>query len=67
MKIDLDKLNMMLARNCLSLSDLRSGTSPQTLRRICKGEEVKPKTLGRIARALGCDPAELVREEGEEK
>lgn len=62
MKIDQQKLDMMLARKCLNMSDLRNGTSPQTLSRICKGEEIKPKTLGRIAKSLGCDPAELVEE-----
>ena len=52
MKIDVRKLNMMLARRCMALTDLRSGTSPQTLTRIMCGEEVKPRTVGRIAKAL---------------
>ena len=43
---------MMLARRCMALTDLRSGTSPQTLTRIMCGEEVKPRTVGRIAKAL---------------
>ena len=63
MKIDCKKLELLLARECKSLSDLRDGTSPQTLRRIRRGEDVKPKTAGRIARALGCDPADIL--EGE--
>ena len=63
MKIDHNKLELLLARKCKSLSDLRDGTSPQTLRRIQRGEDVKPKTAGRIARALGCDPADIL--EGE--
>ena len=40
MKIDVGRLNMMLARRCMALTDLRSGTSPQTLTRIMRGEEV---------------------------
>ena len=63
MKINVDKLNMMLARRCMALTDLRSGTSPQTLTRIMRGEEVKPRTLGRIAKALGVDPADIIQKE----
>ncbi|MGM9577843.1 MAG: helix-turn-helix domain-containing protein [Evtepia sp.] len=60
MKIDLKKLDLLLARECKSLSDLRDGSSPQTLKRIRRGEEVQPKTVGRIARALGCDPSDIL-------
>ena len=63
MKIDVGRLNMMLARRCMALTDLRSGTSPQTLTRIMRGEEVKPRTVGRIAKALGVDVADIL--EGE--
>ena len=59
-KIDVGKLNMMLARRCMALTDLRSGTSPQTLTRIMRGEEVKPRTVGRIAKALRCEPDDIV-------
>ena len=59
-KIDVGKLNMMLARRCMALTDLRSGTSPQTLTRIMRGEEVKPRTVGRIAKALSCEPEDIV-------
>ena len=63
MKIDNKKLELLLARECKSLSDLRDGTSPQTLIRIRRGEDVKPKTAGRIAKALGVDVADIL--EGE--
>ena len=59
-KIDVGRLNMMLARRCMALTDLRSGTSPQTLTRIMRGEEVKPRTVGRIAKALNCDPSDIL-------
>lgn len=62
MKIDPKKLDLFLARECKSLSDLREGSSPQTLKRIRNGEEVKPRTAGRIAKALNCDVAELLEE-----
>lgn len=62
MKIDHKKLELFLARECKSLSDLREGSSPQTLKRIRNGEEVKPRTAGRIAKALNCDVADLLEE-----
>lgn len=63
MKIDNAKLDLLLAQRCMNLRDLRMGTSPQTLTRIRRGEGVKPATLGRIARALNCDPADIIQEE----
>lgn len=63
MKIDTKKLDLILARERKSLSDLRDGASPQTLRRIRRGEEVKPKTVGCIAFALNCRVEDLI--EGE--
>ena len=60
MKIDTMKLDLQLARRCMSLGDLRESTSPQTLTRIRRGEDVKLKTLGRIAQALDVDPAEII-------
>lgn len=62
MKIDTKKLNLLLACQCKSLSDLRDGASPNTLKRIRHGEEVMPKTVGRIAHALGVDPADIIEE-----
>ena len=63
MKIDNHKLDLLLAKRCMNLRDLRTGTSPQTLTRIRRGEDVLPATLGRIAKALGVDPADIIKEE----
>lgn len=60
MKIDLTKLDIALARECKTISDLRGGVSPQTLARVKRGEEVKPRTIGKIARALGVDVTEIM-------
>lgn len=62
MKIDNQKLDLMLARRCMSLRDFRNGTSPQTLTRIRRGESIKPKTVGRIAKALDCDPTDIIQD-----
>lgn len=64
MKIDRYKLNIELARSCKKMSDLRcEGLSPQTLVRINRGEDVKPVTVGKIAKALGVDPVEIIETE----
>lgn len=64
MKIDRKKFNIELARRCLSLSSLRGeGLSPETLRRVNSGADVKPVTVGKLARALGVDPVEIMEEE----
>lgn len=63
MKIDNHKLDLILAKRCMNLRDLRAGTSPQTLTRIRRGEDVLPATLGKIARELAVDPSELLLEE----
>lgn len=63
MKIAIDKLNLQLARQCKSLSNLREVSSAQTLQKIAKGGEITTKALGRIAKALGVDPADIVEME----
>ena len=62
MKIDNHKLDLLLAKQCMNLRDLRTGTSSQTLTRIRRGEDVLPATMGRIAKALGVDPADIIQE-----
>lgn len=62
MKIDNRKLDLQLARQCKIISDLRGAASTQTLTRIRQGDNIKPSTLGRIAKALNCDPADILEE-----
>ena len=64
MKIDINKFEMELARRCMSVSNFREkGLSPKTLTRIRKGADVKPVTVGKIAKALGVDPADIIEME----
>lgn len=63
MRIDCEKLDIELARNCKTLSDLRCVISPQTLTRVKKGIDVKPITAGKIAKALGVDPVDIIETE----
>lgn len=65
MKVDKKKLDMLLAVRCLSITELRcEGLSPQTLTRIRRGEAVKPKTIGKLARVLGVQVSDIIRKEG---
>lgn len=60
MRIVIEKLEMKLARQCKTISDLRNGASPKTIMRIRNGYEVAPKTVGRIAKALNVDVENIV-------
>lgn len=63
MKVDAQRLDILLAQQCKSMSDLRAGISPQTLARIRKGCEVLPKTAGKIAMGLGVSVADILKKE----
>lgn len=64
MKIDINKMDLTLARQRRSMHELRGdGLSPKTLTKIRRGEDIRPKAVGALAAALGVDPAELLKEE----
>ncbi len=64
MKISKKKLDMVLAEQCKTMSMLRGeGLSPHTLTRMRRGEDVKPITVGKIAKALGVDPEDIIDKE----
>lgn len=64
-KISNHKLDVILARRCMTRRDLRGiGASAQTMQRIGRGEEVLPRTAGRIAQALRVDVEDLLDQEG---
>ena len=63
MVIDNAKLNIALARQCMDIAELKSCVSSQTLTRIRRCEDIKPSTLGKIAKALGVDPTEIMEQE----
>ena len=58
MKIDKAKLDIERARKVLKLDEL--GVSKATVKRIRAGEEIKPYTVGKIAKALGCDVTDIL-------
>lgn len=62
MKLDKFKFDLYRAKRGISIKDLakKAGCSYKTLQ--CK-DEVGPLAIGRIAKALGVDPEELIIEE----
>lgn len=64
MKADRKKLELAMARACIGSADLpaAAGLPRPTVQNVIAGKSVRPATLGRIARALGVDPAEIIDE-----
>ena len=63
MRIDPEKLDLAMAKACVSSGELRavSGVSDVTLARIRNGsQQPRPATIGKIARALGVDVREII-------
>lgn len=65
MKVNSTKLRLAMARACMNPQDLAKAAEmpPQTVNGVLRGRSIRPATLGRIAKALGVDPAEIVKEE----
>ena len=66
MKINLFKLNVILARKEMAITELSkiSGIPSSTLTKITTGKQApRPITVGRIAKALDVDVLEIVEQE----
>ena len=66
MKIDNKKLEIVMATRCISLKELskRSSISEVTLTRLKRNvQKPKPKTIGKIAKALKCNVIEIIETE----
>lgn len=66
MKANKDKLLLAMARACMNTRDVvrETGMPEMTVKNVISGKGVKPATLGRVAKALNIDPAEII-EKGE--
>lgn len=64
MRVDRQKLELAMARACMESRDLptAAGLPRPTVQNAIVGKSVRPATLGRIAKALGVDPADLIQE-----
>jgi transcriptional regulator with XRE-family HTH domain len=67
MEVNVERLRQLRREKVLSLRELeeRSGVSYNTIWRIEDGRQgAQPRTIRKLAEALGVDPAELVKGEG---
>lgn len=62
MKVNKARLDMALARNCMTMKGLQAYVSYYAIKKIAHGGEVKPIVVGQIALALHVDPEELIEE-----
>ena len=63
--VDRKKLELAMARACMNSADLPAAAQlPRpTVNNAIVGKSVRPGTLGRIAKALNCDPADILKGE----
>lgn len=64
MKINKKKIQIAMARNCMNTVDLQktTGMPRPTVDNVVSGKNVRPGTVGRIAKALGVDVTEIIEQ-----
>ena len=63
MKLNRQKYNLARARACMSFNDLiETGIPKGTLCRVINGDNVRPETIGKIAKALGVDVTDIIED-----
>ena len=68
MKIDKNKVEMAMARACLGQNEVakKMGTNKANLAKLIGHERNhRPETVGKLAKALGVDPAEIIKGDDE--
>lgn len=65
MKLSRTQINIMMARECMSVTELarRYGVSRSRINIILNSKNVTPSCAGRLSQALGCDVTEIIDEE----
>ena len=65
MKANREKLRLAMARACMNTADLstKAEMPVQTVNGVLRGRSIRPATIGRIAKALGVDVAEILEKE----
>lgn len=65
MKANKLRLELSMARACMNSDDLAkaSGLPRPTLNNVITGRSIRPATIGKVARALGVDVADLIESE----
>ncbi len=66
MRIDRDKVNLILAEKKITVSELcdNAGFHRTRYYTILNSRNILPRTVGRIADVLGVKPSEIIEEEG---
>lgn len=63
MKLSKTKYELALARVCKGFKDIvAAGVRRGTLSRAINGEDVRPETIGKIAKALSVDVTEIIEQ-----
>lgn len=64
MKLSREKLDIQIAKNCWTVSELAKnyGVSAQRIRMILNSKQVAPVTAGKLAKALGYDVTEILED-----
>ena len=64
MKLDRKKFDLASARACMSINDIaeKTGIPRPTISNVALERGTSPVTLGKIARALGVDPLDIIKE-----
>ena len=65
MKTNRKKLELAMARACMNTDELTKVASvPRpTLNNVITGRGIRPATIGKVAKALGVDVAEIIEQE----
>lgn len=65
MKVNRSKLELSMARACMTSAELPkvAGLPRPTFQNAVVGKSVRPATVGKIAKALGVDPVDIIETE----
>ena len=63
MRADRKKIEIIMARIGKRRKDLEINIAPSTVQKLITEKEVLPDTVGRLARELGVDVVEILKEE----
>lgn len=64
MKADRKKLELAMAQACMNTKDVqkKAGIPRPTLNNVISGRNIRPGTIGKVAKALGVDVTEILEE-----
>ena len=62
MRLNATKIRLLMAKQVINQASLaaKAGISRQTLSAVMNGRNCRPELLGKISRALGVEPEEII-------